>query len=368
MNILARLYRSPSVGLYRCRVTILSKTVHETSSNATAAAYSICCTKRNHQVLKPPVTFQLQSHRDRSYAEAFQQIYTDISQSTTVSYFQSAHVAFHDLTGLPWWATIIVYTIGLRVATFPLAVYGQVMRGKVQNIFQNEMPKMQKELAIEVEMARRRWNLNEREASMVYRRNFKKQYQKMIERDNCHPFKSTILLWFQIPIWICHSIGIRNLLTLRPDPSSPQAIQIFSQLTVGGCLWLPNLIENDATYVLPAIWCITNLINIELGVLERAGPSTKFSTIFTNIFRGITIAVAPIAATVPSCLTLYWCTSALCALAQNLILFSPRVKRRLGIPMNNTDPVDRPYRMLAIRFVEQMKRRKDWCTSLVKAK
>lgn len=365
MNILHRLHRSSPVHSYGFRVTILNKNVNETSS---AAAYSICCTQRNHRPLRPPSTFQYQSHRNRSFVEAFQQIYTGISHSTTVSYFQTAHIAFHDYTGLPWWATIVVYTIGLRALTFPLAVYGQVMRGKIQNILLNEMPKMDKELKTEVAVAHKKWNLSDKEAFILYRQNYRKQYYKMIERDNCHPLKSTILHWFQIPIWICHSISIRNILTMQPDPMSPQAIRIFGQLSVGGCLWLPNLIEADTTYVLPAIWCITNLINIELGQLERAGPPSTFSTVFTNIFRGITIAVAPIAATVPSCLTMYWCTSALCALAQNLILLSPRVKQQFGIPMNTTHHLERPYRTLAIRFVEQMQRRKEWCTSLFKAK
>lgn len=359
MNILPRLHRSP-VHLYRFRVTIFNK-------SATTAAYSICCTQRN-QPLRPPTSFQFQSHRNRSFSEAFTQIYTDVSHSTTVSYFQNAFTSFHDVTGLPWWATVIVYTVGLRLATFPLAVYGHVMKGKIQNIFQNEMPKMDAELKNEVAMARKRWNLNDKETYILYRQSFKTQYRKMIERDNCHPLKTTILHWFQIPIWVCHSIGIRNILQMQPDPMSPQAIKIFAQITVGGCLWLPNLIDADTTYILPAIWCITNLINIELGALERTGPSTKFSTIFTGIFRGITIAVAPIAATVPSCLTLYWCTSAVCALGQNLILLSPRAKKLFGIPTNTTEHMDRPYRTLAIRFVEQMQRRKDWCTSILKRK
>lgn len=370
MNMLQRVHRSP-VHLYRFRVKILNKSENETTSNAvaTSAAYSICCTQRNHTLkLLPPTTVQFQSHRNRSFSEAFTQIYTDVSHSTTVSYFQNAFISFHDLTGLPWWATIIIYTVGLRVATFPMAAYAQVMKGKIQNILQIEMPKMDTAVKNEVAMARKRWNLNDKETFVLYRRSFNTQYRKMIERDNCHPFKTTILHWFQIPIWVCHSIGIRNILTMQPDPMSAHAIQIFSQISVGGFLWLPSLIDADTTYILPAIWCITNLINIELSALERTGPDSKFSTIFTNIFRGITIVVAPIAATVPSCLTLYWCTSAICALGQNLILLSPRAKQLIGIPTNTPQHMARPYRTLAIRFVEQMQRRKDWCASLLKLK
>lgn len=367
MNILQRLHRSP-VHLYRFRVTILNKSGNA-SAPVTSAAYSICCTQRNQTTLRPPPPpFRFQSHRNRSFSEAFTQIYTDISHSTTVSYFQNAFISFHDVTGLPWWATVIVYTVCLRLATFPMAVYGHVMRGKIQNILQIEIPKMDAELKNEVAMARKRWNLNDRETFMLYRRSFNTQYRKMIERDNCHPLKTTVIHWFQIPIWVCHSIGLRNVLTMQPDPTSTQAIKIFGQISVGGFLWLPSLIGADTTYILPAIWCITNLINIELSALERTEPPTKLSTIFTGIFRGITIVVTPIAATVPSCLTLYWCTSAICALAQNLVLLSPRAKNIFGIPTNTKHHMERPYRTLVIRFVEQMHRRKDWCMSLLKVK
>lgn len=365
MSILRRLHELPP-HLHRYRVIAFKRITSESIS--VPAAYSICCARRNQTLKPPPITIQYQPHRNKSFSEAFTQIYTNVSHSTTVSYFQNAFITFHDLTGLPWWATVIIYTIGLRLATFPLAVYAQVMKAKIQNILQNEMPKMDTNLKNEVAMARKRWNLNDKETFMLYRRSFRTQYNKMIERDNCHPLKTTMLHWFQIPIWICHSIGIRNIITIQPDPQSVKAIQTFGQLTVGGCLWLPNLIDADTSYVLPAIWCITNLINIELGALERTGPPSKLATTFTGIFRVITIVVAPIAATVPSCLTLYWCTSSICALGQNLILLSPRAKRLFGIPTNTIHHMDRPYRTLAIRFAEQMQRRKNWCTSLLKLK
>lgn len=367
MNILQRLHKSPII-LYRYRVTIFNKSLNETvATTAAAAAYSICFTERN-RTLRTPITSQLQPKRNKSFSEGFQQIYMDISNSTSVSYFQNGLISFHDMTHLPWWTTIIIYTVVLRLATFPLAVYGQVMKGRILNIYQNELPKMEAEVTKEVAMARKRWNLSERKTLALYRRSFNTQKRLMIERDNCHPLKSTVLLWFQIPIWVCHSIGIRNILTMQPDPMSEKAIEIVGQLSIDGCLWIPNLLVADTTCILPAIWCVTNLINIELSALERGGPSTKLSSILTNVFRVITIAVVPIAAAVPSCLSLYWCTSSTFALGQNLILLSPRAKQIFRIPSNTTDHLERPYRTLAIRFVEKMQRKKEWCASILKLK
>lgn len=370
MSILQRL---PNSSIY------LNKFRHVISVNGVkaSAAYSICCVNRTHsfeksthnpKLLVNPVSFHLISKRNKSFSEVFSQIYVDISHSATVSYFQNALISFHDFTGLPWWATIIVYTFGLRLVTFPLAAYAQQMRAKLHCILQEELPPINVELKKEVAIAKKQMELSDRDAYFLYKRSFNTQYRKLIERDNCHPLKTTILFWFQIPIWVCHSIGIRNILTMQPDPTSEAALITYTQMTSDGFLWIPNLLEADTTYILPVIWCITNLMNIELGALERVGVSSKFMTTITAIFRLVIVAVVPIAATVPSCLTLYWCTSSLCALGQNLVLLSPNAKRILGIPIITKFHMDRPYRTLAQRFVEQMGQRKDWCISFIKTK
>lgn len=363
MNILQRLPKSIT-HFHRSRIFCVNESV-------SSVAYSICCTNRatfyEKQTIKSQSIYFI-PRRNKSISEVFTQIYTDVSHSATVSHFQNALISFHDFTGLPWWATIIVYTVGLRIVTFPLAVYGQTIKAKLYNIIQNELPTMDNELKGEVAIARKKFNMGDKETFILYKRSFNAQYRKMIERDNCHPLKTTILFWFQIPIWICHSIGIRNILNMQPDPTAFSTKLLYKQMTVGGCLFIPNLVEVDATYILPVLWCIINLINIELGALEKGDSTSKVLTVVTGIFRMVTIAIIPIAASVPSCLTLYWCTSSACALGQNLILLSPKAKQLFGIPINSKYHMDHPYSTIATRFVEQMKKRRNWCTSLIKSK
>lgn len=357
------------------RLPRLSHQIHRyrfVNAIPSTAAYSICCTKRANILERRPVVVPMSvcfiSKRHKSFSESVHVIYMTVSSSTTVSYFQNALLSFHDITGLPWWATIIVYTIGLRLVTFPLAVYAHKMKAKLALILHTELPSMNDELKREVAIAKRKFDLSDKDAYCLYKKSFNTQYRKMIERDNCHPFKTTIMFWFQIPIWVCHSMGIRNIITLRPDPNSQRALMAFAQLSAGSFLWIPSLMEIDTSYILPVVWCITNLINIELSALEKPGQPSKFMTIMSNVFRGVTIAIVPIAASVPSCLTLYWCTSSLCALAQNLILLSPRAKRTFGIPLNTQYHMDYPYSTMAQRFGERMEHRKNWCLSFIRSK
>jgi inner membrane protein COX18 len=52
------------------------------------------------------------------------QMYQDLSQSSWVMNTQHLLEAVHDYTHLPWWATIVVTTVSLRLAiTLPLAAY-----------------------------------------------------------------------------------------------------------------------------------------------------------------------------------------------------------------------------------------------------
>jgi hypothetical protein len=43
-----------------------------------------------------------------------------------------------------------------------------------------------------------------------------KQWNNLIIRDNCHPFKTSILLWVQLPMWVFISVALRNMVYMLP--------------------------------------------------------------------------------------------------------------------------------------------------------
>lgn len=311
------------------------------------------------------LTLQIAPKRNNSISATLTGIYTDISNSETVSVFQNALIFFHDYSGLPWWATIVLSTIGLRLCMFPVLVHTHKCEARHHLIVTKELPALSKELNKEVAIAKKIMNLDEQKAQALYRISLDKQYKKLVARDNCHPRKSNIIFLIQIPVWVCQSVSIRNILTLRPDPMAYKGLLAFTQLTVGGFLWIPNLTEIDASYILPVFMCILNLANIEMIALQKDGPRSKFLTYITALFRIISIGIVPLVASVPSCLSLYWCTSTASAFAQNIILLSPKTKRLLGIPTNTAYHMEQPYRTIAQRFVKQMERRKQWCKSIL---
>lgn len=283
--------------------------------------------------------------RQFSYQATVSGFWQSLSQSTPVAYMQHGLMDLHDLTGLPWWATIILSTVGLRtLVTLPLAVYQNKILARLEQI-SLEMPELVKELKTETAFAMKKFNWSENEARTMYNRSLKKQWNNLIIRENCHPAKTMVLLWGQIPLWVIQSVAIRNLVSLMPDPSAIEAQIAYSELMLGGFAWIPNLIELDHSLIFPVALGIINLSIIEIQVASRTKASSKLQTIFTNLFRVLSVVMVPIAASVPSCLCLYWVVSSTYGLGQNLVLLSPRVRRAVGIPTVPSELVH-PYQHL----------------------
>ena len=149
----------------------------------------------------------------------------------------------------------------------------------------------------------------------------RKQWDNLIIRDNCHPLKTIIVLWGQIPLWIVQSMALRNLLNMLPDPSLLKAKLVYTELTLGGFGFIPNLTETDSSLIIPVTLGLLNLAIIEVGFsftiytdelhyksslyifqiqsMGKANPSKyqKYATIF---FRTLSLVMVPIAATVPA--------------------------------------------------------------------
>lgn len=270
-----------------------------------------------------------------------EQTYQSISSSSLVTYLQDGLLYFHEATGFTWSATIITTTILIRaLMTLPLSIYQNYILAKVENI-SLELKELVNELRKETSIAKKMYNLSDKQAAMLYRRSMKKQWRLLIERDNCHPLKATLLIWFQIPMWVCMSFAIRNLLNMYPP--NPSAVITLMELQTGGFGWIPNLTVPDQSLILPITFGLVNLTIIEIQKMSKLREPSRLHNIFTNVFRGVSVLMIPVAATVPSCLCLYWTTSSLFGLAQNLCLLSPSLRRKLKIPEAPSELED-PYR------------------------
>ncbi|GLG96518.1 Uncharacterized protein GBIM_03473 [Gryllus bimaculatus] len=239
-------------------------------------------------------------------------LYKGMYDSPPVLYAQELLLHVHDISCMPWWATIVMTTVVLRTTvTFPLALYQNYILAKL-DILQLQLKEISKEMGRETSLAVKKFNWTEKQAKAVYIRSvcivveisfkqMKKQWREMIVKENCHPAKAGLLMLVQVPMWISLSLSLRNL------------------------------VQN----------------------LSRIKQSGKFQKILTNIFRGVSIAMIPLAASVPSCLSLYWVTSSTVGLLHNLLLLSPRVRSFVGIPQTNLVS-KQPYRHIYTQLLTRL--------------
>ncbi|XP_056423920.1 cytochrome c oxidase assembly protein COX18, mitochondrial isoform X2 [Hyla sarda] len=175
----------------------------------------------------------------------------------------------------------------------------------------------------------------------------KRLITELYVRDNCHPFKASLIMWIQIPMWLFVSLALRNF-SFNTSGSNADDM-VYKQLQNGGTLWFSDLTMPDSTWILPVLLGSINLLLVEMFAL-RTMELSRFQKYLTNVVRGITLLMIPLAASVPSSMALYWVSSSVVGLVHNLLLRSPTVRRLFRIPHTKTDS-DTPYKDLLAAFV-----------------
>ncbi|XP_047210434.1 cytochrome c oxidase assembly protein COX18, mitochondrial isoform X2 [Girardinichthys multiradiatus] len=206
---------------------------------------------------------------------------------------------------------------------------------------QVEISELAKRLRYEVSVRGRERGWKEKESRVQFQKNLRRLVSQLYIRDNCHPFKASLLVWVQLPLWVSLSLALRNL---SLDHSALQG-----ELAAGGALWFSDLTVPDSTWILPVFLGLTNLLILEVFALQRVRASS-FQRLVLNGFRGFSVLMIPIAASVPSSMALYWFYSSLVGFSHNLLLRSPTVHRIFRLPAQRSET---PYRDLLLSFINK---------------
>uniref|UniRef100_A0A3P9I9Q6 Cytochrome c oxidase assembly factor COX18 n=1 Tax=Oryzias latipes TaxID=8090 RepID=A0A3P9I9Q6_ORYLA len=303
---------------------------------------SSCCPRLLCCAPVPVAASRGLSGTDRSPGEApAPGWYGSLADSAPVHLCEDLLVSVQQLSGLPWWMSIIAATLTVRTAvTLPLAAYQLLIVCKVEAL-QAEISELAKRLRYEVLVRAKERGWTEKQSRFQFKKNLRRIVSQLYIRDNCHPFKASLLVWVQLPLWISLSLALRNL-------SLNQSAQ-QEELAAGGALWFSDLTVPDSTWILPVCLGLTNLLIVEVFSLQRVGVSGVQRLVLNGI-RGFCVLMIPIAAVVPSSMALYWFTSSLVGFSHNLILRSPAVHKFLRLPTRRSET---PYRDLLSAFISK---------------
>lgn len=206
-------------------------------------------------------------------------------------------------TGLPWWAAISSFTLGLRVLLAPVQI------GLLQNSLRLKL--------IWPEVLRRCGAVRAAQGAAAQREPAR-ALLALLDTARCSPFGQCFSFPVLMPGVILSVFGaVHNL--CREEPG----------MAAGGALWFADLAAPDATNLLPILSSLTWLANVEMGagVYYEAWPMTRLAA------RLGAVAFIPLAETVPSGVLLFWLVSNCFAVGRGALLRRDSVRRLLGIPL-----------------------------------
>ncbi|NWY62456.1 COX18 protein, partial [Chionis minor] len=123
---------------------------------------------------------------------------------------------------------------------------------------QPEIKTLAERLRYEVSVRGKQLGWSEKVARFHFKKNLRRIITELYVRDNCHPFKATLLVWVQIPMWICVSLALRNCSV------GATGSEVQEQFSTGGALWFTDLTAPDSTWILPVSLGLVNLLIVEV--------------------------------------------------------------------------------------------------------
>nr|KAJ3422825.1 Mitochondrial inner membrane protein oxa1l [Polyrhizophydium stewartii] len=229
-----------------------------------------------------------------------------LANSNPVGWCQSLLEVVHVYMGLPWWGTIVVATVVIRLLLLPFAIKAQRATAKLANLRPQSEP-IQKE-------AMRLRSIGDTPGST-------REYNKLLElwkQHNVSPFSA---MWglAQAPVFLSFFFAIKSMSQL-PVPG----------FEVGGPSFFMDLTATDPTYILPVLSSIGVLMTMEARSQSQANT-------MRTVMRLLAIITIPFVATLPSGVFMYMIASSIVTLPQIYLLNVPAVRKLLGIPIINHD-------------------------------
>lgn len=175
----------------------------------------------------------------------------------------------HLLSGMPYWATIIALTIGIRLALLPVAVKTQQAAVRLQKI-KPDLDRLTNAVK----------NADTSDASVRMRYN--EEIRHLMASNKVNPLKALVMPFFQIPIFLSFFFGLQQIGTYVPAYAT------------GGMYWFTDLGAADPTLILPAINALSFLGIVELGAeTQMSNPYMK------NFMRLMGLVMVPVTMNMP---------------------------------------------------------------------
>ena len=174
----------------------------------------------------------------------------------------------HLTLDVPYWQSIVLATIGLRLITLPIGIKS------MQN--SSRLAALRPHMAKLTEAAKRDPSVQARHTTELY---------ALWKKHKVNPLKAMLLPFVQLPIFVSVFFGIKQMGDYCPDFSS------------GGTAWVTDLAAADPYVALPVINALSFLLMFELN---SEGFQTQDNSTFKMAMRGLSLAMVPLTYNLPA--------------------------------------------------------------------
>lgn len=215
------------------------------------------------------------------------------SYSSPSGLVQNALEAIHIYTGLPWWGTIAVSTVVIRMILTPLVISAQ----RNSAVFCNSMDEFN---AVQEKMTEARQSNN----TAAFHEHTQ-EMQSLMAAKGYNPLKNILVPFAQMPFFLSFYFGIRGMVNAPVE-----------SMQHGGMSWFTDLTAADPLYILPLITCGTLWLTMNSALATTPMTSDTAQNLTLKLMKFMPVVMFPFIMSFPSALVVYWASSNTCALLQ----------------------------------------------------
>ncbi|KAK9842147.1 hypothetical protein WJX84_012222 [Apatococcus fuscideae] len=222
---------------------------------------------------------------------------------------QSVLLGLHSVTGLPWWGTIALVTVGTRLVTAPLTLM------QIRNTYRmtQARPEMEKIAA---------YMKSEGATNPAASSAAQERMAQVWAKYDCNPMKSLVGTLGQASVFMTFFFALKALAAAK-----------VPSMVIGGTLWFTDLTSPDPYYGLPILTGAFMLAMVQLNAAEgMQGQSPAMVRNFKIGMSVLAVAIIPFSYLLPKSVFIYWITSNAMVALQNTALRIPAVKQYFKIP------------------------------------
>ena len=221
----------------------------------------------------------------------------------------------HETSGLPWWMTIGLTTMSVRLCLVPLQIFQSRSIAKMGEI----KPQMD---ALSAKM--REGGQKGTEKGIEQAEKARLDLARLMAANNIKPWMTIVGALGQLPLWLTFFFTMRHLLR---DGSG-------LGLETGGAMWFTDLTSRDPYFILPAVCGASFFGMVQLGDAGQApgAPMDEKQKLMKMFMKAVAIGMPVLTGWMQSGIFVYWISNNVTGMAQTVTLRQPAVRAFVGMP------------------------------------